>query len=722
MKFIFAKQLDNMDCGPTCLKMVVRSYGKNINMARLRNLCKKNDQGVNLLGISEAAEAIGFSADGFNLSLDELNKIKLPAILHWNHNHFVVLFRIANKRYHIADPGKSIVRLTEKEFVEKWSYGNERGSALVLEPLPSFGDLKEDPYPSNWIFFKKYIVTYRKLILQISMGVILGNLLQLFFPFLTAALVDRGIKDSNFHLIYLILIAQAALLIGRTSVNFFRSWLLFHLSARINISILAQFLSKVMRLPIGFFLSKTTGDIMQRINDQDRIEKFLTGPALNIMFSFGNFLIFSAIILYYNYTLFFVSLAGMGVYSIWVLLFLKRRRALNYNRFDLSAKSQNHVMQLLDGIKDIKLSNSERVMRWAWERTQVNLFDLEMKGIVLNQTQEFGVVFINEGKNIILSFLSARAVILGDMTLGSMVALQYIMGQLNSPIEQMILFIQELQEAKISWERLNEVQQLEDEFSIGGKTVAELPAGKNIHIRNLFFSYPGAGNPAVFEDLNLTIPFGKTTAIVGKSGCGKTTIINLLLQFYSPDQGDIRIGDVSLSDVDPRSWREECGVVMQDGYIFSDTILKNIAVGAEDVDDAAVRNAIHIANLSEFIEELPLGLQTVIGPGGIGISQGQKQRILIARVAYKNPHYIFFDEATNSLDSENESTIMNNLNKFFKGKTAVIIAHRLSTVFNADKIIVVNKGRIPEVGSHRELIALKGEYYSLVKSQLELEV
>ncbi|TCC91692.1 peptidase domain-containing ABC transporter [Pedobacter frigiditerrae] len=723
--FPFYKQPDQMDCGPTCLRMVAKHYGKNFSLQRLREISGINREGVSLLGISEAAEKIGFRTTGTKLTLAQLNEIELPAIIHWNQNHFAVLYRIKNDIYHIADPAKGLIQYKKGEFTKHWlsthNNGHSQGIALMLSPTPELYAQEGDKTDGiNFAYLLRYLYRYKQLVSQLFVGLGVGSLLQLIVPFLTQSIVDIGINTRNLNFIYIILIAQTMLFLGRTSVEFIRSWILLHISTRINISILTDFLIKLMKLPMSFFDAKMTGDIMQRMNDQKRIESFLTGSTLNIIFSMFNLVIFTGVLAYYNINIFFIFLLSSVVYSLWVMAFLKRRRDLDFKRFDISSKNQSSIVQLIGGMQEIKLNNCEQQKRWEWERLQAGLFKYSIKSLSLGQVQQAGTFFINEGKNIVITFLVAKAVIDGDLTLGGMMAIQYIVGQVNSPIEQLLGFIQQLQDAKISLERLNEIHQMDDEEPVDKVFLKELPTNKSISIKDLSFTYPGAGNEPVLKGINLDIHEGKTTAIVGMSGSGKTTILKLLLRFYSPQKGELKVGATNLDQIGYRYWRGKCGTVMQDGFIFSDTIAKNIAVADEYPDMVKLQHAIKMANIADLIEGLPLGLSTKIGAEGNGISQGQKQRILIARAVYKNPEYIFFDEATNSLDANNESIIMQNLEEFFKGKTVVVVAHRLSTVKNADHIVVLDKGVIIEQGTHAQLTHNKGEYYQLVKNQLEL--
>ncbi len=675
------------------------------------------------MAISEAAEKLGMRTTGAKLTLPQLKQAELPCILHWRQNHFVVLYKIRNDKYYIADPAAGLLKLDEKTFTKNWYSHKELydGVSLLLSPSPLFYEQEEDKKSKvSWLSILRYFYAYKKLFAQLVLGLGVGTLLSLITPFLTQSIVDIGINTRNLSFVYLILIAQIMLFIGSTSMSFIRSWILLHISTRVNLSILTDFLIKLMKLPVSYFETKTTGDIMQRMNDQQRIESFLTGTTLNTLFSVINLVIFTVVLVYYNATIFMVSLISTITYAGWIALFLKRRRELNYKQFSNSSSNQSNVVELVNGMQEIKLNNCEQQKRWGWERIQASLFKFKVENLALTQYQQGGSSLINQAKNILITFLSVKAVIDGDITLGGMMAIQYIVGQVSSPIDQMLGFVQSYQDAKISLERLNEVHELEDEEPVGKDWIHKLPANRTITINDLTFRYPGAGNDPVLEEINLTIPQGKTTAIVGMSGSGKTTILKLLLRFYQSEKGEIKIGETNLDNLSFKAWRSACGTVMQDGFIFSDTIENNISVGDEFPDSKKLQQAIKVANIRDFINELPFGLKTKIGSAGNGISQGQKQRLLIARAVYKNPDYLFFDEATNALDANNERIIMDNLNEFFTGRTVVVVAHRLSTVSNADNIIMLNKGRIIEQGTHHELTGLKGEYYKLVKNQLEL--
>ena len=715
-----------MDCGPTCLRMVAEHYGKKYSLQSLREKSHITREGVSLLGISDAAEAIGFRTMGVKAPLQQMQEEQpLPFIAHWKQNHFVVVYKIKSDKVYVADPAHGLVTYTTEEFNKHWATtkkdGENVGVALLLQPTPAFYEMDGDKRSrTSFSFLLQYLKPHKKFLVQLALGMLLGSLLQLIFPFLTQSIVDVGINTQNLNFVYLVLIAQMVLFIARMTTDFIRSWILLHISTRINISLISDFLIKLMKLPIGFFDSKMIGDLMQRINDHHRIENFLTSETLNIMFSFVNLIIFGAVLAFYSLKIFTIFLIGSLLYIGWILLFMKKRRELDYKRFQQAADNQSNLFQLITGMQEIKLNNCEKQKRWDWERIQAKLFKVSIKGLALSQYQQAGTVFFNEGKNILITVVAATSVIKGDMTLGMMMAVQYITGQLNSPIAQMINFVQSTQDAKISMERLGEIHEKEDEENPDEQKITDLPLKKDITINNLTFQYEGPHSPKVLEDINITIPQNKITAIVGASGSGKTTLLKLMLGFYSPVKGKIQIGNTAIENYSQRMWRASCGVVMQDGFIFSDTIANNICVSDEIPDKQKLLNSVKVANIQEFIEALPLSYNTKIGQEGSGISQGQKQRILIARAVYKNPEYIFLDEATNALDANNERVIMDNLNEFFKGRTVIVVAHRLSTVKNADQIIVLDKGKIVENGTHEELTAKKGAYYKLVKNQLEL--
>lgn len=651
----------------------------------------------------------------------------LPCILHWSQNHFVILYKIKNnKKFYIADPGKGLVTYTEKEFKNHWistqSKGEEKGIAMFIQPTPAFHELSGETTnrKRSFNFLFGYIKQYRRYFGQIILGALVGCVLQLIFPFLTQAIVDIGITHQNLGIIYLILLGQLILTISRTSVDFIRRWILLHISMRINISLVSDFFIKLLKLPMSFFDTKLMGDLMQRMNDHNRVEKFLTTQMLNVTFSLLSFIVFGCVLLGYNIFIFLIFLTGSILYGIWIAIFLKKRKLLDYELFEKQAMNNNKTYQFITSMQEIKLQNCEQRRRWEWEDVQADLFQVNMKSLKLQQTQEAGSIFINEVKNIIITVLAATAVIHGQMTLGMMLAVQYIIGQLNAPVEQLMNFLYSLQDVKISLERINEIHEMENEENNKEALNAFHDRDKSLSFKNADFKYDPHNPNKTLDGINITIPEGKVTAIVGTSGSGKTTMIKLLLGYYPLLAGEITIGSTDLQKYNLKWWRKHCGVVMQDGVIFSESIARNIAVDDGEIDKERLLQAARIACIDNYIQTLPLKYNTLIGQDGIGLSQGQKQRILIARAVYKNPDYIFLDEATNALDANNERAIVENLMEFYKGKTVVIVAHRLSTVKNADQLIVIERGKIIETGTHTALIDRQGAYYHLVKNQLEL--
>lgn len=715
-----------MDCGATCLKMIAKYYGKSYELPYLRDRSYIDRDGASLSGLAYAAESIGFKTLAVKLPFQDLiNEDVVPFIAHWRQRHYVVVYKTTKSHIFIADPAHDKIKLTHKEFLDGWLSDVEnnvqQGVALLLEATPEFYKMEGDKSDkTSFGFLVNYFYPYKKLIIQLFIGLMAGSLLQLIFPFLTQSLVDSGIQYKDVGFVNMILIAQLVLYFSQVSVEFIRSWILLHLSARINIALVSDFLVKLMKLPLGFFDSKMIGDLLQRINDHSRVKDFLTTSSLSTIFSMFNLVVFGVVLIIFNPLIFVVFTVGAVLYFIWVLLFLKKRKELDYKMFDQLSANQSKVYQLIQSIQEIKLTGSEMQKRWEWERIQARMFRINIQNLSLEQWQNAGATVITQVKNIFITFISAKAVISGSMTFGEMLSIQYIIGQLNTPLNQLIGFIQVTQNAKISLERIGEIHNKEEEEEDGASTIEIIPENKNISINNLSFQYGGPDSDKVLDNVSFEIPSGKITAIVGTSGSGKTTLIKLLLKFYKNHKGDIKIGSTSLANFSARTWRSHCGSVMQDGYIFSDTIANNIAVGDDQIDKSKLLKAVQIANIEEFINSLPLGYNTKIGQEGVGVSQGQRQRLLIARTIYKNPDFFFFDEATNSLDANNEKVIVENLNEFFKGKTAVIVAHRLSTVKNADNIIVLEKGKLLEQGTHHDLVAKKGAYFELVKNQLEL--
>ena len=773
MSFPHYTQLDTMDCGPTSLRIVAAFYGRQYSLQNLREKCHITREGVSLLGISDAAESIGFRTAGVKLTWLQLRKTApLPCIVHWYQRHFIVVYKIRKERgrwwVYVSDPAQGLLKYSEADFLKGWlsatvriddeqekelaqednefeklsieelrspdteesdeesdfEFGNsysKAGVVLLLEPTPAFYKERGDEDKRlKFSYLIQYLRPYKSYLIQLAMAMLTASILSLILPFLTQSVVDTGIGAGNLPFVVMILIAQVVLTLGQMANNLIRSWLMLHMTTRISISLISDFLAKLMRLPIAFFDSKMVGDIMQRIGDYNRIQTFLTGSLLSIVMAAVSFVIYGAVMGGYDLTILGVFLVGSVLYVGWILLFMKRRRKLDYMRFQEASANQSNIVQLINGMQDIKLNNCEKQKRWEWERIQARLFNVSVKGLTLGQTQEVGGLFIDQTKNVFISFLAASAVIEGNMTLGMMVALQYIIGQLNAPLSQFIQFVQATQDAKISLERLSEIQEKDDEEPASEDRIREIPRHADIAFRGVTFQYDGPHSDKVLNNIDLTIPAHKVTALVGASGSGKTTMLKMMLGFYAPVEGEVTLAGRRIDRYSASCWRRACGTVMQERYVFSDTIANNIGVSDEVPDMKRVRKAAEIANIADFIDSLPLGYNTKIGADGHGLSTGQKQRLLIARAAYKDAEYLFFDEATNSLDANNERTIMERLEGLFRSKTVVIVAHRLSTVKNADKIVVLDHGRIVEQGTHAELTAARGYYYELVKNQLEL--
>jgi len=707
-KFPFFKQMDSADCGPTCIRMIAKYYGKNYSLEHI-------------------TQAIGLRSLAVSIPFDRLEKeAPLPCVAHWRNRHFIVVYKITKDKVYVADPAHSLITYTKEEFLKGW-LGKQKeeedpGAILLLEKTPEFDSLEAKPTKINFGYIFSYLKPYGKFITQLALGMLVGSMLSLIFPFMTQAVVDRGIEYRDINFVYLILAGQLLLFIGQVTVQFIQSWILLHVSTRINISLISDFLAKLMRLPISYFESRVVGDILQRVGDHERIQSFLTSDTLSVLFSIFNFIVFASVMAYFDVNIFLVFGISTVLYILWIIIFLKKREELDYRSFDQMAKNQSNIVQMVTAMQDIKLNNAEHIKRWEWEKIQAKLFRISVDQLKLNQYQEIGSFFIKNLKDILITFLSAKAVIDGNITLGTMLAIQYIVGQANQPLSDLVDFISKAQDAKISLDRLNEVRLKEDEEPAGVSKLRSLPSNKDLNLKNVSFRYGPQGTDMVLDNINLNIPEGKITAIVGASGSGKTTLIKLLLKFFQTTEGSIYLGKTKLDNYHSSWWRDQCGTVMQEGFIYSDSIANNIAVSEEYVDQKRLMHAVEVANIQDFIESLPMSYQTEIGSEGIGVSKGQEQRLLIARAVYKNPKYLFFDEATSALDANNERVIMENLNRFFSGKTVVVVAHRLSTVKNADNIIVLHNGNIVEEGTHEQLALQRGYYFNLVKNQLELGV
>jgi ATP-binding cassette subfamily B protein len=738
LRFPHYKQLDSMDCGPTCLKIIAKSYGKNLPLYELRHRCSLSRRGVSLLGISDAAETIGFRTHGVQLTFDQLIEHgTFPCVVHWNQNHFVVAYGVKRNRkklftgiaksdvlsIQVSDPAMGLLEYRKDEFIQHWasSEGEQnKGIALLFDPTPDFYTQDETETQQSFFRVFQYLIPYKKFVLQLVLSIVAGSIIGACFPFLTQGIVDEGIGAGDLHFVTVILIAQLLLLLGQIANEYLRNVITLHITARISISLISDFLSKIMKLPISFFESRATGDIMKRIDDHQRIQSFLTVTVISIVFSLITFFIYTIVLATYSAPIFLVFLTASTVYIFWTLLFLRRRKEIDYKMFHHTSLNQSSLIQLVVGMQEIKLNNIEKQKRWQWERIQTKLFKLNLKSLFLNQNQQVGATLIDQSKNLIISFLAASAVIEGSMSLGIMMAIQYILGQLSLPVQRFIGFVQSAQDAMISLERLHEVQKLknedDDDIRVSSKELSQI---ENIALRNINYSYGTDGSPAL-ADITFNIPAGKITAIVGSSGSGKTTLIKLLLGFYKPTSGKILINNTNLSNHPPGRWRMRCGAVLQDGFIFADTIRANIVAGVEADDTDRLEKAMGTACIAEYVDSIPMGLNAKIGEDGLGLSTGQKQRILIARAVYKNPDLLFFDEATNALDAKNERMIMANLNTFFKNRTVVVVAHRLSTVKHAHQIVALDKGLVMEIGTHEELLEKRGFYFSLVRDQLQL--
>lgn len=727
-RFPFYKQLDMMDCGPSCVRMIAKHYGKHFTLQSLREKSFLDREGVSMMGIVKAAESIGLTSYTvkipFKANTEEemglVDNFPLPVIVHWNQNHFVVVYKIDKKYVYIADPGVGKERLSHEKFKRHWLGDGRLGVVMYLEASPEFYEQEEEKNNKKGLsYLLSYLKPFRSLLTQLLIGLVFASALQIIFPFLTKAIVDIGIANQDIDFIYLVLVAQLVLYLGYLFINFLQSWILLHIGTRINVSLISDFLRKLMRLPIGFFDSKMIGDLLQRIADHRRIETLLTASTLKFIFSIFNLFILGFVLSLFSWKIFGIFAISSIIYVIWLVLFLKARKRIDTRRFIESSQNQSLLIELIQGMQEIKLQQSEMRKRQRWMNIQARLFRVSVKALSISQKQDIGASFISQIKDVFITFYAANAVVQGNLSLGEMLAIQFIIGQLNAPLQQLSDFLRTAQDAQISLERLGEIHDMKEEDLANAADIDLLPKQADIHLENLSFRYNEL-SPYALKNINLTIPQGKVTAIVGTSGSGKTTLIKLLLGFYKSNQGNIKVGGVHLQNISNELWRSQCGAVMQDGFLFSESIARNIAESEETIDREKLVKAVYTANLLDYIHQLPLGYNTKLGAMGNGLSQGQKQRVLIARAVYKNPDFLFFDEATNALDANNERIIVENMQQFFDNKTVIVVAHRLSTVKDADQIVVLEKGELIEKGTHQELVDKKGAYFNLVKNQLEL--
>lgn len=734
LKFPCIRQLYTMQCGAACLTIICRYYGLKYPLQYIDKLCDTHSQGVSLKALQSTAEELGFDTMSVKINLKKLLQVDLPAIIHWKQSHFVVLYKISSnqKHFYISDPARGNIRLSKNDFISGWCANGESesdaesmGIVLMLEETPQASRLystyshKIKTTTRNSILdLCKSFSKYKNYTLQLIAGLILSSLFQLVFPFLTQAIVDYGIFGKNINIIFLILLGECVIVFARTFTDFIRRWLLLHISMRVNITLISNFIEKLFKLPMKFFDTRHLGDFYQRIEDNHRIQSFLTSQTLSITFALISLVVFTIVLGIYNAGLLAVYMMFSAVYAIWICIFLQKRKSLDYETFSALAANQSCTYQLLSSMQETKVQRCETKRRWEWEDAQSNLFDVQIKNLKLQQVQESGSICINELKNIVITVLAASAVINGEISLGAMLAIQFIIGQLNSPISQVINFIYSLQDLRISYDRVNEIHNMEEEEIQNPINIS----GNQFHIsfKNVSFKYDRFSPNPTLENIDLSFNSGKVTAIVGASGSGKSTIIKLLLGYYQPQKGEILINGVNLNSISLSKWRESCGTVLQEGIIYSDTIAGNIVMTEDPVNDDLLNQSLKIAGIYDYVYSLPLKIHTKIGPNGKGLSLGQKQRILIARAIYRDPDILIFDEATNSLDTINENCIVNNLKSLYKNKATIIIAHRLSTVKDADEILVMESGKIVERGTYTDLINQRNVFYQLVKNQIDL--
>lgn len=722
-RFPVEYQMDSQDCGPASLKIIAKHFGKYYSLQYLRDQCGIRREGVSMLDLSTGAENIGLRTLAIKCSIDDLvDKVPFPAIVFWNDNHFVVVYDADRKYIRVSDPAKGRIKYTHEEFRKGWyAEGEKRGKLLAVEPTAEFkdSDAEKQIKRNSFLRILKYFVPYKKDFALVFAVMLIVTLLSGVLPFISKAVIDVGIKTSDVDFINMVLIGNIAILLSVTIFNVVRDWVLMHITSRVNISLISDYLVKLMKLPVTFFENKLLGDILQRAQDHERIRNFIMNNSLTLIFSTLTFVLFAVILLVYNAVIFYIFIAGSALYVLWVLLFLNIRKKLDWEYFELISRDQSYWVETVSAIQDIKIYNYEKPRRWKWEGIQAGLYRVNKRVLAVTNAQNLGAQFIESIKNMGIVFYCAMAVIQGEITFGVMISTQFIIGMLNGPLVQFINFIISAQYAKISFLRMNEIRQLEDEqelLSVGNTTI--IPENKTITLENVFFQYsPNA--PVVLRNIFLIVPQGKVTAIVGGSGSGKSTLLKLLVRLYKPSHGEIKMGGMNVQSINLRKWRAMCGVVMQDGKMFSDTILNNIVLDDEHIDYDRLREVCRIAQIEDEINAMPKGFETKIGETGRGLSGGQKQRLLIARALYRDPEFLFLDEATNSLDVLNEKKITDALHGAFEQRTVIVVAHRLSTIRHADQIVVLDKGMIVEIGNHESLMEKKGHYFELVSSQLQ---
>lgn len=719
LNFPHEYQLDSKDCGPACIKIVAKYFGGFYSLQYLRDKCGITREGITLYDLSTACEQIGLKTFPVKIDWEQIRRVTLPCIIQWENNHFIVVYKINKSNVWVSDPAKGLLTYTKEEFIRGWLINREKWAVLLIEKSIDFkkkNDNDVQDRKKTFHSFLNYFKPYKSSFLAVFIVMLIVTILQAILPFISKSVIDVGIQTNDVSFINLVLIGNIIIIISILLSNLVRDWILLHVTSRVNISLISDYLIKLMKLPIQFFENKIAGDILQRANDHDRIRSFLMNNSLNFIFSIITFLVFGIILFIYNPVLFLIYLIGSAFFLTWVLVFMSFRKKLDWQYFDLNSQNQSYWVETIETIQDIKINNYDKFKRWKWEAIQAKIFNVNQKVLTIDNAQNLGAQFLNQLTNLSITFYCANAVINGKITFGVMISTQFIIGMLNGPIMQFVSFIQGAQSAKISFLRLNEIHQIQDEDAFNHNTI--FPEEKSLFLKNVTFQYSINAAP-VLKNINLVIPQGKVTAIVGDSGSGKTTLLKLILRLYKPSFGEISIGMMNIENINLRSWREKCGAVMQDGKIFNDTIYNNIILEDENVDIARFRKAVKTANIESEIESLPMGYQTIMGEQGRGLSGGQKQRILIARALYKNPDYLFFDEATNALDAVNEQKIVSALDEVFKEKTVIVVAHRLSTIKKADQIVVMKHGMIVEIGNHEQLVEKENGYYSqLIGAQL----